>query len=182
MYKNGSISDYNLVCPECGATYYERPRCAEEIIKSELFYHGRVRRGHGPAFIPECPGCRNTDYYRFTADDLKPRNKKAAGMVIAVKKGDVRSSGCGFTFVKLDWGVAGSDEGEKSRLVEGLKRIKGYCHLNPMWIYANFPERKTAIHFHVSRDIDPMETISVFGRVSMEDARAFVKELLEMAN
>jgi hypothetical protein len=177
--KQGNVSDYNLVCPDCGAIYYEGMRRSTVIIKYELFLHGRVRKGNGPCFVPSCPGCSNSDYYRFTPDDLKPRSRKQFGKVIIVKKGDLGPCYGGYTSVKVDWDLQESNDIEKEKLIKGLSRFKD--SRDGVRISARFPEYNTVVSFKMSVS-DPMETIEVYGRVSMEDARAFVKDLLEMVN
>lgn len=177
--KEGKIEDYNLVCPKCGAIYYERPRRSEEIIKEELYIYGRVPKGHGPCFVPSCPGCGTNGYSHFISEDLKPRSKKEPGKVIKVKDGDIGPCWKGdFAYVKVDWDYPEENDTEKEKLIQGLKRFKNHA-MGP-WVYVRFPERNTTIHFMMCEEV--LKTIEVFGRVSKEDAEIFVKDLLESIN
>lgn len=176
--KEGELEDYNLVCPDCGNVYYERPRRTEEIIKGELYFYGRVREGHEPCFIPACSKCGKSGYKHFTSGDLKPRNKKEAGKIIKVTKGDLGPCYQKFTHISLDWGFFEKDDVEKKKLIGGIKTLKdSYRAFQGVHIYANFPEYNTAIHFTVRKD-NILETVKVFGRVSQSDAENFVKDLL----
>ena len=178
--KEGNIEDYNLVCPKCGAIYYERSRHSEEIIKSELYMYGKVREGHGPVFHPSCPECGDGRFDLFTAEDLKPRKLKGPGKVIKVKKGSIGYCSGGFTFINVDWDYSEEIDVEKEKLIKDLKAIKdsSWRHRG-IWIYVEFPEQNTGIHFRMQRERnDVLESISVFGRVSREDAICFVEDLL----